>query len=220
MDEHTAWHVHPEQGHAIITSCARRQTDRACRQRRDSAPRRLCCCRRSSTAPPARVAGLCAGQWACTQPGARIPPTARPGPARLNGDRLTTHTRSRRAICAPQWSSAGSVSAQDGVRRRIEQSRAGKDTCSPFRTSRAEDGATNRRSGNALLETIRFGLREASARCRCADAPMACGERWVEGGKRNIPRESIVAYTRRPLIHTRATAHTARAIRLRDRQHV
>ena len=172
VDEHTAWHVHPEQG--PITSCARRQTDRAYRQRRDSAPRRLCCCRRSSTTPPARVAGLWA-QWACTQPGGRIPPTARPGTARLNGDRLTTHTRSRRAICAPQWSSAGSVSAQDGVWRRIEQSRAGKDTCSPFKTSRAEDGATNRRSGNALLETIRFGLRDSGERRAQTVAKVAGG---------------------------------------------
>eukprot|EP00964_Phaeocystis_antarctica_P113496 scaffold77509_cov75-Phaeocystis_antarctica.AAC.2 len=46
---------------SLAASCARRQTDRAYRQRRDSAPRRLCYCRRSSTAPPARAAAPCAG---------------------------------------------------------------------------------------------------------------------------------------------------------------
>ena len=91
--------------------------------------------------------------------------------------------------------------AQDGVRRRIEQSRAGTYTCSPLRTSRAEDGATNRRSGNALLETIRFGLRDSSER----DGEASEEKRWrVKKEQPGICKFIFthVAYTRRPLIHT------------------
>ena len=85
--------------------------------------------------------------------------------------------------------------AQDGVRRRIEQSRAGTYTCSPLRTSRAEDGATNRRSGNALLETIRFGLRDSSER----DGEASEEKRWRV--KKEQPGDLQIYFSRTWLIH-------------------
>ena len=98
-------------------------------------------------------------QWACAQRGARIPPTARPGLARLgagdsqlidgHGERLAHLDGPRPDLCVRR-SEAETEREHQSVGRAV-----GMQTCSPFKTSRAEDLDTRRRNGNALIDTDR-----------------------------------------------------------------